>query len=88
MKRRHFLILLLTLICITRVNGQTNWSIISQPGKDLIIVNQTTGYSCINETVGSHGRKYTLKKSTDGFRTFNTIKTKNDYPYLYLNSFL
>jgi len=76
MKRRHFLILLLTLICITRVNGQTNWSIISQTGKDFIIVNQTTGYSFINETVGSHGMKYTLKKSTDGFQTFNTIKTK------------
>lgn len=76
MKRRHFLFLLFILIYITRVNGQTNWSIISQPGKDIIIVNQTTGYSFINETVGSHGMKYTLNKSTDGFQTFNTIKTK------------
>jgi photosystem II stability/assembly factor-like uncharacterized protein len=76
MKTRHLLFLLFIQFYITEFKGQANWSIISQPGENLIIVNQTTGYTFKNEAVGSHGYKYTLKKSTDGFQSFSTIKSE------------
>lgn len=64
------------MLYITGAKGQTNWSLVSQPGGNLIIVNQTTGYSYTNEPVDSHGMRYTLKKSTDSFLSFEPIKTK------------
>ncbi len=76
MNKTYKLLLVIFLFIIIGVKGQTNWSIISKPGVYLIIVNQTTGYSYTNESIGSHGMKYTLKKSTDGFQSFATIKTK------------
>ncbi len=76
MKTTNTLFALIVLFCIPIVKGQTDWTLISQPGINLIIVNQTTGYSYINEPVGSHGMKYTLKKSTDGFLSFANIRSK------------
>lgn len=75
-KKNRTLFLIFALLFITGVQGQTNWTLISQPGVNLIITNETTGYSYLNETVGSHGMKYTLKKSTDGFHSYATIRTK------------
>lgn len=77
MKMKRFLFLLITLFLMTEVQGQTNWSIVSQSGINLVIVDQTTGYSYVNETTGSHGMRYKLKKSTDGFQSFTTIRTKS-----------
>ena len=76
MKALRIFLTVIVLFCIANVNGQTNWTLISQPGINLTITNETTAYSYINETVGSHGMKYSLKKSTDGFLSFTNIKTK------------
>jgi photosystem II stability/assembly factor-like uncharacterized protein len=76
MKITITLLTLTVLFFVSDVKGQTNWTTISHPGVNFIIASETAGYSYINESVGSHGMKYTLKKSTDGLQTFTTIKTK------------
>lgn len=69
---------LMFLILFQGYSGQAqkSWHEISQPGQMLCIADQTTSYCFFNETIGSHGSKYTLKKSDDSCHTFSLIKTK------------
>ena len=69
-------ILFIPLLLAQILYGQTNWNVVSQPGTNFIIINDTDGYSFINELQGSHGSQYTLSKSTDRFQTFTKIKSE------------
>lgn len=77
MKKHLLLLLIISIFHINGTIGQSSWTKISDPGKNLNIVTKTTGFTYFNEPLGSHGNKYTLQKSTDGNRTFNTIKSKS-----------
>jgi len=76
MKKSAALLSLFILISSLAGQAQNDWQQISQPGTRLNIVDETTSYCFVNQTVGSHGSKYTLKKSEDGSHTFTVIKTK------------
>lgn len=69
----RFFLLLIPLSGFT----QTTWYTIAQPGTEFIIVNEQNGYSFLNETVGSHGMSYTLKKSADGFQSFIPVRSNS-----------
>jgi len=55
---------------------QKSWQLISQPGTNTIFTDQLTSYTYYNESVGSHGSRYNLLKSTDGGHTYTLIKSK------------
>ncbi|MDA3867305.1 MAG: YCF48-related protein [Salinivirgaceae bacterium] len=76
MKLIRLYLTIVILFSLSFAKAQTDWNFVSQPGTNLFIVNETTGYSYVNSDVGSHGQEYTLEKSTDGLQTFETIRTK------------
>ncbi len=69
--RRYSIILILLLFKQIGL-GQTDWTLISQPGTDLFIVNDSIGFSFYNEPEGSHGYTFYFEKSTDFMNTFST----------------
>lgn len=76
MNQTQTFLFMLTLFIITGVYGQTTWDLISQAEENLIITNQSTRLSYVNENVGSHGEKYTLKKSSNAFQSYSSIRTE------------
>ena len=73
---KHLKLISIIIILFYSSIGQGQiWTPISQPGIDINIVTEDVGYSYINEPEGSHGSKYTLKKTVDGCQTFSTIYT-------------
>ena len=77
MKTRITLLLILIFSMQLAVSGQTTWASVSQPGVNFMAAGNNTGYAFYNESIGSHGMKYYLNKSSDSFRNFETIKTKS-----------
>ena len=77
MKKSLALLFVLSMIFTTGLNGQTTWTLVSQVEENLIITNQATGFSYVNESLGSNGKKYTLKKSSDGFQSFSSIRSQS-----------
>ncbi|MBI9033899.1 MAG: T9SS type A sorting domain-containing protein [Bacteroidales bacterium] len=76
MKPMRQILLLAIIISSLIAKGQTTWNEVSNPGTNLIIVDETTGYFYFNEDIGSHGMKYTLMKVTNDFETFTPIKSQ------------
>jgi len=74
-KKISFIALLFILISYSSFT-QKNWVKISDPGINVFITSLSTGYYFKNESVGSHGSKYTLFKSTNWMESFNIVKTK------------
>jgi photosystem II stability/assembly factor-like uncharacterized protein len=55
---------------------QKSWQLISQPGTNTTFTDELTSYTYYNESVGSHGSKYSILKSSDGGHNYTLIKTK------------
>ena len=77
MKKTQLILSLLILFFMNEINAQIPWSLISQGEENLIITNPTNGFSYVNESLGSNGEKYTLKKSSDGFQSFSSIRSES-----------
>ena len=55
---------------------QKSWQLISQPGTNTTFTDELTSYTYYNESVGSHGSRYNILKSTDGGHSYTLIKSK------------
>ncbi len=63
------------LMTVFSAISQTNWYKIPQFAVPLAVVSENIGFSCLNESLGSHGNKYTLFKSIDGMCSYTVIKS-------------
>ena len=82
-------ILFVTVGLILYASAGAQWIQIAQPGENIVIISEDNGYYYKNESVGSHGSKYEIYRTTDCWQTFTMVYSDvENFGQLYISSMM
>lgn len=75
MKKIYFSLISIVLFAFASLAQESthNWSVVSSPVRSLAIPSSKTAYISTETNNGSHGFRYYLKKTTDGFKSLTQV---------------